>query len=145
MNFGLEANVLPVSSQDYAAFAAPSQDIPGTNKSKQKANKMRSFAVPDQYKEDKSTNADNLRRLNIFLAVVGSDGMVWLFVDHVRLIRFHVVSRGSPWTAQDLEPQSPVSPLSCNNMLPISYNLGSIRSGGTLGTASTVLTGSLIK
>lgn len=109
VNFGLEANVLPVSSDDYAAFAAQSQDVPGPNKSKQKAKKMRSFAVPDQYKEDKSTKPAALRHLNIFLAIACSDGTAWLFVDHVRLIRFHVVSRAQPWTAKDLELESPVS------------------------------------
>ncbi|KAI0086221.1 hypothetical protein BDY19DRAFT_1059081 [Irpex rosettiformis] len=108
VNFGVGANVMPVSSEDYAAFAAQSQDIPGPNKSKQKANKMRSFAIPDQYKETQSTKADDLRRLNIFLAAVCSDGTVWLFVDHLRLIRFHVISRGEPWTAKDLEVESSV-------------------------------------
>lgn len=102
-----------VSSEDYAELANPSQDVPGSNKTKSKAQKMRSFAIPERYKASKSSKPAELRRLNIFLAIPCSDGMVWLFVDHVRLIRFHVISRGVPWTSEDLQPHSEVRQDSC--------------------------------
>ncbi|KAI0083573.1 hypothetical protein BDY19DRAFT_977432 [Irpex rosettiformis] len=108
INFGLEANVMRVSSEDYALLANPSQDVPGPNKNKGKAQKMRSFAIPDKFKATGSSKPGELRRLNIFLAIPCSDDTVWLFVDHVRLIRFHVFSCGIPWSAKDVQPQSKV-------------------------------------
>ena len=69
---------------------------------------MRSFAIPNEFKDIDSAQYDELRRLNVFFALECTDGNVWLFVDHVRLIRFHIISRGEQWTAEDLHVTSPV-------------------------------------
>lgn len=102
-----DGNVMSVSTADYRAIAARSQDIPGADG--EDPEQQRSFAIPDQYKDPQSAHPEALRHLNIFLALECSDDTVWLFVDHTRLIRFHVVSRGLPWTAADLNPDSQVT------------------------------------
>ncbi|KAI0336961.1 hypothetical protein BDW22DRAFT_1433702 [Trametopsis cervina] len=109
VNFGLEANVMSVTAAQYLAVAARSQDVDGPSQTKSKAKKMRSFLVPDQFKDPQSHRPEETRRLNIFLAIECSDDNVWLFVDHSRLIRFHVISRGKQWTTADVEENSPVS------------------------------------
>ncbi|KAI0681756.1 hypothetical protein BC835DRAFT_1425269 [Cytidiella melzeri] len=108
VNFGLEASVMKVTANDFEKIAGRSQDIEGPNSDQDKASQMRSFAIPDGYKDPMSVNPDALSRLNIFLVLECSNGDVWLFVDHVRLIRFEVHSRHTEWEAEDLALASEV-------------------------------------
>ncbi|KAI0772214.1 hypothetical protein BC629DRAFT_1702289 [Irpex lacteus] len=108
VDFMTDGNVMSVSTADYRAIAARSQDVPGTGGEDDDTEQPRSFAIPDQYKDPQSAHPEALRRLNIFFAFECSDDTVWLFVDHTRLIRFHVFSRGVPWTAADLNPDSQI-------------------------------------
>lgn len=100
---------MKVTASDFHSLTAHSQDVPGPNKDVKKGSKMRSFAIPNQFKDSNIPSGDELRRLNILFALECTDDNVWLFVDHVRLIRFHIVSRGHVWNADDLEATSPVS------------------------------------
>lgn len=109
VNFGLEASVLRISATDFAEITAPKQDIPGPNSNPSKAEKMRSFELPERFKDPDSSDLNKLRRINIFMAIECDDDTVWLFLDFARLIRFHIVSRGRPWTANCLQADSLVS------------------------------------
>lgn len=108
VNFGLEATVLRVTREDYAMLAAPSQDRPGRNKDGEIADQMRSFLVPDNFKEPGSKKVDRDRFINIMFALECSNGDVWLFIDHSRLMRFEVHSRGEDWTEDDVQLESEV-------------------------------------
>jgi hypothetical protein len=92
--------------EDYALLTAPCQHISGTNKDHSEI--MTSFQIPDKFKDPKSVNPDGLRRMNILLAMECSNGDVWLFIDHNRLIRFDIISQNEPWTSSDLAVDSKV-------------------------------------
>lgn len=109
VNFGLEASVVKVTADQYAQMAHPSRDVPGPNKNKEAAARMRSFSVPNTFKDPNSPKPTADRHLNIMMALQCNNGDVWLFIDHTRLMRFEVHSRGTDWTAKDLFLDSDVS------------------------------------
>jgi hypothetical protein len=84
--------------------------VPGPNKDRNKAAKMRSFPIPERFIEEHSKDKIN-RVCNIFLALI-SDTNVWVLIDFARLVRLHIVSRDRPWIAEEFVPASPVSGVS---------------------------------
>lgn len=100
--------MLRVNREEYATLAAPTQDRPGRNKDGEIADQMRSFLVPDSFKESESKNVDKERFINIMFALECSNGDVWLFIDHSRLMRFEVHSRGTDWSDDDVRLESEV-------------------------------------
>lgn len=94
--------MVKVSKDQYAELTAPTQDMPGPNADPLVAEQMRSFLLPDSFKDKQSRNYDEDRCLNLFMAIRCSNDHVYLFCDHARLIRIEVYSRGEPWTANDL-------------------------------------------
>jgi hypothetical protein len=104
----LEAHLLRIPIDDYREIIGES--VPGTNKNRSKAKKLRDFALPARFTEQFSKDEDVARRLRLHFAVVG-DEYAWGGVDFNRLIRFHVISRDQLWTQDDLTPSSPVSDL----------------------------------
>lgn len=87
--------------------------IPGASKTKARAAKMRSFAVPEEFHENlthENSKDKGLRRANIFFALVSADH-AWLLLDFARLVQYHVISRDEPFRAEEFLPTSSVSTL----------------------------------
>ena len=105
IRFGLEGHLMRFNRQDFDEIIA--MDVPGPNKSKSKAARLRSFKVPARFYEALSSETDN-RTVNIFAALV-LDDWVWAVVDFARLVQMHVVSIGRHFVEEDLQPGSAVS------------------------------------
>jgi hypothetical protein len=97
ISLGLESHVMGMSLRDFEDITA--NDIPGPNSNGSKANKLRSFIVPDRFRVAGSSPKEK-RTVNIMAAFVCED-YVWAIVDFARLVRIHVISRSELWTAQD--------------------------------------------
>lgn len=90
--------------------------VPGPNKDKDKAERLRSFNIPAKYFEENSSSNKN-RRTGIQVAWV-SDKYVWALLDFSRLTRITITSHKANWGQDDLTPGSPVS----NSLYPQSVS-----------------------
>ncbi|KAL1729338.1 hypothetical protein EV714DRAFT_273772 [Schizophyllum commune] len=106
IRFGLEGHLMRFNRQDFDEIIA--MDVPGPNKNKSKAARLRSFKVPARFCEALSSETDN-RTVNIFAALV-LDDWVWAVVDFARLVQMHVVSIGRHFVEEDLQPGSAIWP-----------------------------------
>ena len=101
--------VLTSQDVDGPMTGAKPNDTPSiTAVRKDRARKMRSFLVPSQFKDAQSKNPNADRTVNVFLAVACSDGLVWVLIDFARLVKYQVISRAKPWSANDLDAKSTV-------------------------------------
>src|ERR1700676_703846 len=103
-HLGLEAHWVSMSQKQLDLLT--SKCIPGPNKHKSKAEKMRSFQVPEEFIEPNS-NHKTLRRCNVFLSL-RSDSSAWALVDFSRLLHMHIISRDRPWSSEEFMVDSPV-------------------------------------
>ncbi|KAG5332066.1 hypothetical protein C0989_007264, partial [Termitomyces sp. Mn162] len=101
-NFGLEANVVQMTQDDLQLILAG--DSPGPNPNKGKANRLRSFKMPERFIEPGSS--DSNRMVNIFAAFI-SENTVFAICDFARLVRMHIISSPNMWTEEDMEINSP--------------------------------------
>jgi hypothetical protein len=90
-------------------FAIVKHDIPGPNEDFEKAEKIRTFVIPEHLIEPGSSSG-RPRRIKIFAAFLSKD-WVYVLTDFSGLARMHFVSKDLPWTSQDLAVGSHVSPL----------------------------------
>ncbi|KAG2016531.1 hypothetical protein CC2G_009690 [Coprinopsis cinerea AmutBmut pab1-1] len=121
IHFGLESSVIILTPAELAEITANS--IPGTNSSKGKAKKLRSFVLPSRFIVEGSDQTvkktkdgqkylepiPKQRTVNIMAAFV-TDHFAVAICDFARLARFHVTSLGRMWTAEDLAVGSEMWP-----------------------------------
>lgn len=83
-----------------------SADVPGPNIDPQKAEKIRTFIIPDRFTVPGSSDRQP-RTIKIFAAFISPE---WVYVvsDFSGLVRMHVKSRNTPWTLNDLSVGSAV-------------------------------------
>lgn len=99
----LEGHVRTLSREDFEALTA--HCVPGKNKSKAKADRMRSFLVPSRFVEPGSR--ENGVTVNILAAVVTDATAIALF-NFSRMSRVHIVSMSRKFLESDLKPGSEV-------------------------------------
>ncbi|KAJ7662790.1 hypothetical protein DFH06DRAFT_1042758 [Mycena polygramma] len=104
-HMSLEGNLRTMSRADFDALV--SVCVPGSNKDKQKALKMRSFQVPERFIEPGSHEKG--LTVNIMAAVVTTKRAIVL-MDYSRMSRVHIVSMSRKFTKEDLTPGSEVWP-----------------------------------
>ncbi|KAI5830837.1 hypothetical protein K523DRAFT_415528 [Schizophyllum commune Tattone D] len=104
--FGPEGHLMRFTRKDFDEVI--SVDVPGTNKNKSKAARLRSFKVPKRFCEALSSSTDD-RTVNILAALV-LDDWVWAVVDFARLVQMHVVSIGRHFVKGDMQAGSAMWP-----------------------------------
>ena len=105
VSLGLEAHVFGMSREDF--FEIVTKDIPGPNGDASKAEKIRTFLIPECLIVPNSSST-RPRTIKIFAAFISSD---WVYVlsDFAGLVRMSVRSKQSPWNQDDLAPTSKVN------------------------------------
>ncbi|KAF9049376.1 hypothetical protein BDZ89DRAFT_1057739 [Hymenopellis radicata] len=103
IHWGLEAQLIVVTVEQLQELITC--DTPGPNLDRKKAQRLRSFRVPEHFRELHSNPSTKDRLLTVMAAFVGVKH-AFLIVDHSRLVRFHIQSRNEVWTAEDLSPNS---------------------------------------
>jgi hypothetical protein len=105
VSLGLEAHIFGMTREDF--FEIITKDIPGPNEDATKAEKIRTFLIPERLIVPNSSST-RPRTIKIFAAFISSD---WVYVlsDFAGLVRMSVRSKQSPWTQGDLAPTSMVS------------------------------------
>jgi hypothetical protein len=104
ISLGLEAHVFGMTPEDFFDIAA--QDIPGPNLDTTKADKIRTFLIPERLIVPNSSSR-RPRTIKMFAAFISAE---WVHVlsDFSGLVRMFVRSKQSPWTYGDLTPESEV-------------------------------------
>jgi len=105
ISLGLEAHVFGMTHKDF--FDIIMNDTAGPNKDVAKAEKIRTFLIPDRLIVPGSSSTQP-RTVKIFGAFISSD-WVHLLSDFTGLARMFVKSKRIPWTCDDLVPGSKVS------------------------------------
>lgn len=100
ISFGLEAYLRTMTPEVF--WQIIKCDCPGPNKDIEKAEKMRTFVIPDKFTVEGSFRADLSQTIRILAAFVSKKYVVVL-CDFCGLARMHVESRDVPWTKQDFE------------------------------------------
>ncbi|KAF9038867.1 hypothetical protein BDZ89DRAFT_982264 [Hymenopellis radicata] len=103
IHWGLEAQLIELDLQLYQEIT--SRSVIGPNPNRTKANKLRRFIIPPEYKVKGSSDLTEIRYITILAAIIG-EGKAWVVADFSRLARFHIISRNEPWTQDDLAPDS---------------------------------------
>ncbi|KAH9924593.1 hypothetical protein B0H21DRAFT_826713 [Amylocystis lapponica] len=103
LNLGLEASLLTMKRQDLEEIL--SQDVPGPNKSKAKAQKLRSFLVTNRFIVPRSQKTAKDRTLNIFAAVI-CEHVAFALIDFARLVTVEIISLSRHWEQSDVQPGS---------------------------------------
>ncbi|KAJ6544913.1 hypothetical protein B0H10DRAFT_1836644 [Mycena sp. CBHHK59/15] len=101
LHFGLEASMRIITLQDFNEIV--SNCVPGPNKNRAKANRLRSFPLPQRFIVPGSAQTD--RYINIFAAIIMGDHAI-IFSDFSRLMRMHVISGPCVFTRNEIEPGS---------------------------------------
>jgi hypothetical protein len=114
IHFGLEASLIRMKRSDYDEIVSTS--VPGSNKSKSKANKLRRFRLPKRLIHPASPKTD-ARHVTILAALVCED-IVYILADFSRLARIHITSRSRMWTAEDFEVGGEASILPFSSFIP---------------------------
>ncbi|KAJ6459765.1 hypothetical protein C8R47DRAFT_1081163 [Mycena vitilis] len=104
-HMSLEGNLRTMSRPDFDELV--SICVPGSNKDRAKAAKMRSFRVPARF-IDPGSRGKGLT-VNVSAAVVSSHTAIVL-LDYSRMSRVHIVSMAQKFTEDDLAPGSEVWP-----------------------------------
>ncbi|KAH7911440.1 hypothetical protein BJ138DRAFT_1113204 [Hygrophoropsis aurantiaca] len=104
ISLGLEANIIGMSATDFNEIIK--DDQPGPNKNRTKAQKLRTFPLPQRF-YDPGTSPNTKRTVNIFMAFISERAnYVWVLVDFARIVRMNVISRERHWCSSDLLPGS---------------------------------------
>jgi len=92
-------------------FDIVARDIPGPNPDATKADIIRTFLIPERFTVPNSSTRCP-RTIKIFAAFMSPE---WVHVlsDFSGLVRTFVKSKQSPWTRDDLTPESEVNGYSC--------------------------------
>ena len=104
ISFGLEAHLLNMPSEVFWEIVAC--DIPGSNPDESKAERMRTFIIPDRFIVQGSS-PNQPRTIRILAAFVSREHVIVL-CDFCGLARMHVESKNVPWTEKDFEVGSEV-------------------------------------
>ncbi|KAF9016755.1 hypothetical protein BDZ89DRAFT_920178, partial [Hymenopellis radicata] len=104
VHWGLEALLMELRRELYNQIILPGS-VPGSNKDRSKAEKLRRFLLPPELAEYGSKEPEKDRYVSIMAAIV-CPTVVWVVVHWSRLVRMHVISRDTPWTQDDLKPGS---------------------------------------
>ncbi|KAH7902820.1 hypothetical protein BJ138DRAFT_973516, partial [Hygrophoropsis aurantiaca] len=105
ISLGLEAHIVGMTKDDFDEITK--EDQPGPNKNRMKADKLRTFPLPQRFCEP-DTSPNIKRTVNIFMAFVSeSANYVWALVDFARIVRLNVISHSRFWSASDMLPSSP--------------------------------------
>lgn len=94
-----------MSPKDF--YEIVSSHVPGPNNDPLKAQQIRTFIIPDRLIVPGSSSTYP-RTIKIFAAFISSD-RVYVVSDFSGLVRLHVRSKNSPWTVEDLSPDSEVN------------------------------------
>lgn len=92
-------------------FEIIQNDVPGPNPNVEKVEKIRTFVIPKRFIVQGSSDR-RPRTIKIFAAFI-SPKWVYVLSDFSGLVRMHIKSKDSPWTEEDLVPESEVSSMSC--------------------------------
>ncbi|KAK7006897.1 hypothetical protein R3P38DRAFT_2466005, partial [Favolaschia claudopus] len=103
-HLGLEATIIPMTVTDYRSLTAPWNCVPGANEDPDKAKLMRSFNLPAKFHESGARSMEKLT-VNVFAAIVTRNTAI-VFTDFSRLLRLHVISSSTKFSAEDLVPRS---------------------------------------
>lgn len=103
ISFGLEAHLLTMTPEVF--WEIITHDIPGSNPDKLKAEKMRTFVIPERFTVKNSSSKSRTIRI---LAAFVSEKHVIVLCDFCGLARMHVESRNVPWTEEDFKVGSQV-------------------------------------
>ncbi|KAK6977367.1 hypothetical protein R3P38DRAFT_3124693 [Favolaschia claudopus] len=102
-HLGLEATIIPMRVVDYRSLVAPWNCIDGPNEDCDKAALMRSFVLPERFRDRARHLEDPI--VNVFAAVVTAN-TAFVICDSSRLIRLCVLSSSALVTQDDLLPGS---------------------------------------
>lgn len=107
IHFGLEAHIVPMSTKQLDALVTV--DRAGPNKSKAKAEKLRTFDVPFSFITPNSKADANGRQTHaVVIAALVTSTQAFAFLDFSRMLRLHFISIGRHWTQSDVSPGSSV-------------------------------------
>ncbi|KDR69513.1 hypothetical protein GALMADRAFT_77437, partial [Galerina marginata CBS 339.88] len=98
ISFGLEAHLLTMPAAVF--WTIIQNDIPGSNPDAEKADKMRTFVIPETFTVNGS-DQHQPRTIRILSAIV-SEKYVTVLCDFSGLARMHIESKSVPWTKEDL-------------------------------------------
>ncbi|KAJ3539846.1 hypothetical protein NMY22_g4552 [Coprinellus aureogranulatus] len=99
LNLGLEACCHVFRLEDY--YAILDGDGPGPNPDRKKAQRLRSFRLPENLIDAGASQRSTAPSANIFCAFL-TKHFAFVVTDFARLVRLHVTSRSTPWCADDL-------------------------------------------
>ncbi|KAJ6494111.1 hypothetical protein C8R47DRAFT_1318939 [Mycena vitilis] len=105
-HLGLEGNINPMSLEDFRTIVDPLRCIPGANADPEKASKMRSFDLPDEFREPGARELEDITV--VVLAAIVTPKLAIVISDFNRLTRLHVVSSSCKFSSEDLQPKSNV-------------------------------------
>ncbi|KAK7054100.1 hypothetical protein R3P38DRAFT_2854659 [Favolaschia claudopus] len=88
-HFSLEGNIRGMARSDYEEMVAVS--VPGNNPNKAKAQRLRSFVMPDRFVEAGARKKNKLYKVNILAAIV-MEKHAFIVTDFSRMTQLHVVS-----------------------------------------------------
>lgn len=97
ISFGLESHIFGMKPELF--WRIISNDVPGPNKDPAKAERVRTFLIPEECIVEGSSPRQP-RFVKIFAAWV-SESWVYVLTDFAGLVRMHVQSRDTIWTKQD--------------------------------------------
>ncbi|PPQ97364.1 hypothetical protein CVT26_006596 [Gymnopilus dilepis] len=86
-------------------LAAGQKEVDGPNPDPAKAEKIRTFLLPEKFIVENSSQ-NRPRRVKIFCAWISSE-YVWALIDFSGLVRMHIKSKPTAWTESDLAIGSP--------------------------------------
>lgn len=107
ISFGLESHIFGMKPDLF--WKIISNDVPGPNVDPAKAERVRTFLIPEEYIVEGSSPR-RPRTVKIFAAIV-SDKWVLVLTDFVGLVRMHIKSQDAIWTERDFAVGSPVPTL----------------------------------
>ncbi|KAJ7664642.1 hypothetical protein DFH06DRAFT_1128044 [Mycena polygramma] len=105
-HLGLEGFINPMSLEDFRTIADPSRCIPGANADPEKASKMRSFDLPEEFRDPGARELEDTTI--VVLAAIVTPKQAIVISDFNRLTRLHVVSSSCKFSSEDLQPKSKV-------------------------------------
>ncbi|KAK7032696.1 hypothetical protein R3P38DRAFT_2520548 [Favolaschia claudopus] len=103
VHFALEGNLIPMSRAEFDEIVADS--VPGNNKNKGKANRLRSFCLPSYFLDPGARVRKDDFKINILAAIVMEEDVL-VITDFSRMSQIHVVSSGRILNREDMRPGS---------------------------------------
>ncbi|KAK6977239.1 hypothetical protein R3P38DRAFT_2582166 [Favolaschia claudopus] len=103
VHFALEGNLIPMSRAKFEEIVA--DYVPGNNKNKGKANRLRSFSLPSYFLDPGARVRKDDFKINILAAIVMEEDVL-VITDFSRMSQIHVVSSGRMLNREDMRPGS---------------------------------------